>query len=68
LTTPDYIYVPIFGGERDDEIANIIAFHTDKEIVTVNASAVCYMGGSVRCLSWQVWGEDADKLVQRTRE
>ncbi len=68
LVTPDYIYVPVFGGERDDEIVNMIAAHTEKEIVTIDASAVCFMGGSVRCLSWQVWGEDADKLVQLARE
>jgi len=68
LTTPDNIYLPIFGGERDDEIVGLIADQTEKEIITVNASQVCYMGGSGRCLSWQVWGEDADKLVQLARE
>ncbi|MCP4198526.1 MAG: agmatine deiminase family protein [Proteobacteria bacterium] len=68
LTTPEYIYMPVFGGERDDEIVSLIADQTDKEIITVNASQVCYMGGSVRCLSWQVWGEDADKLVQLARK
>ncbi len=68
LVTQDYLYVPVFGGERDDEIVDLIAAHTDKEIITVDASAVCFMGGSVRCLSWQVWGEDADKLVQLARE
>ena len=68
LTTPDYIYVPVFGGERDDEIVALIAAETEKEIVTVNASGVCYMGGSVRCLSWQVWGENADRLVMLARE
>ena len=68
LVTQDYIYVPVFGGEQDDEIVGMIAAHTNKEIITVDASAVCHMGGSVRCLSWQVWGEDADKLVQLARE
>ncbi|MCP4603328.1 MAG: agmatine deiminase family protein [Proteobacteria bacterium] len=68
LVTQEYIYVPVFGSGQDDFFVGIIAAHTDKEIVPVNASAVCYMGGSVRCLSWQVWGKDADKLVQLARE
>jgi len=68
LVTRDHIYVPTLAEDSDPDIVGIIRANTDKEVVAVDASGVCHMGGSVRCLSWQVWGEAADRLVRLGRE
>ncbi len=54
--TNDHIYVPIFASQYDERAIEIISAHTDKMVHGVNARGVCFMGGSVRCLSWQVCG------------
>ncbi|MGB0386803.1 MAG: agmatine deiminase family protein [Ardenticatenaceae bacterium] len=64
----DYIYAPIFGTAHDDSMISLIRSHTDKQVVPINAANVCFMGGSVRCLSWQVAGEQADHLIALARE
>lgn len=67
VVTDQTIYMPHFGKDTDDEVIEIIARHTQKKIIPVPAENVCQMGGSVRCLSWQVAGENAEKLFQRSR-
>lgn len=57
IVTDRYIYMPTFNGPHDTSMFNLIQSHTNKEVVTVPAENVCFMGGSVRCLSWQVKGE-----------
>ncbi len=57
LVTNDYIYVPTFNHPKDAEMLEFIAQHTNREVVPVAAEGVCFMGGSVRCLSWQLDGE-----------
>jgi agmatine/peptidylarginine deiminase len=78
LTTTDYVYVPTFGHDPknqqqgrpyskawDDTVVNMIKANTEKTVISVPVPHnVCRMGGSVRCLSWQVEGEIADTLVE----
>ncbi len=66
--TYEHIYVPVFGGPLDDQAVEIITVNTTKTVHKVDASGVCFMGGSVRCLSWQVAGENAKKLIEAARE
>jgi agmatine/peptidylarginine deiminase len=55
IVTEDHIYVPTFGNTKyDRDFIATVAEYTDKEIHTIDASPVCFMGGSVRCLSWQI--------------
>ncbi len=65
--TNDHIYVPVFASQHDERAIEIISAHTDKLVHRVNARGVCFMGGSVRCLSWQVEGENARKLIEAAR-
>jgi hypothetical protein len=37
-------------------------------VITINAEGVCSMGGSVRCLTWQLTGENAEKLILAAKE
>ncbi len=64
IVTDNYIYMPTFGMGQDAEMEALFEQHTDKEVVTVPAEGVCFMGGSVRCLSWQVKGENANTILE----
>jgi agmatine/peptidylarginine deiminase len=55
LVTENNIYVPIFGDhKKDQQFIDVLRKNTNKKIHTIDAQNVCFMGGSVRCLSWQV--------------
>ena len=62
------IYVPVFSMPHDQQAVDIIRQNTDRNVITVNAEGVCPMGGSVRCLTWQLTGENAEKLIIAARE
>jgi len=62
-----HIYLPIYGMETDAMAIEKIRAHTDLEIVTVDASQVAQMGGSIRCLSGQMKGENARRLIEAAR-
>ena len=64
LVTHNYIYVPTFNMGVDNEMLATIQKHTDKTVVEIPAEKVCFMGGSVRCLTWNVDGQMADWLLQ----
>lgn len=61
--THNHIYTPIFENETDQQAVALIKATTDKTVHTIPATNVCFMGGSVRCLSWQIQGENASKLI-----
>ncbi len=62
------VYVPVFGMAHDAKALEIIKQNTDKNVIEVDAKGVCPMGGSVRCLTWQVTGENSEKLIKAARE
>lgn len=64
LVTNDYIYVPTFNHSKDNQMLNFIQTNTSKKVIEVPAEKVCFMGGSVRCLSWQLDGRFADDILR----
>ena len=62
------IYVPVFNMSHDQQVTDIIKQNTSKKVIPVNAEGVCPMGGSVRCLTWQLTGTNAEKLILAARE
>jgi agmatine/peptidylarginine deiminase len=68
VMTNNYLYVPVFNMAHEKETLALIAKNTTKKIITVDAKGVCHMGGSVRCLTWQVTGENAKKLIEAARK
>ena len=66
--TFENIYVPVFDMAHDQSAVDIIRENTTKKVITFNAEGVCPMGGSVRCLTWQLTGENAKKLILAARE
>lgn len=66
--THKYIYMPTFRHQNDQQALQLIQANTHKTVVPIDASMVCKMGGSLRCLSWQVVGENAKKLIVAARQ
>ena len=65
VVTYDYIYMPIFGDSVKDVAAvRKVESLTDKTVVTVDVQNVCFLGGNTRCLSWQLTGSNAQKLIK----
>ncbi len=64
LVTPHRIYFPQFGIPEDSIALEQIQSVTTKEIVPIRSDQVCHMGGGVRCMSWQLRGENVQKLFE----
>lgn len=64
LVTLQNIYLPQFGIPEDAVVLKMISKFTNKNIVPVQSSGVCQMGGGVRCMSWQLNGINKDKLLK----
>ncbi len=62
LVTPTRIYFPQFGVPEDVAALEAMRSWTDKEVIPVQSAGVCHMGGGVRCMSWQLRGENAKRL------
>ncbi len=67
LVTPQRIYLPQFGIPEDAEALASLRRWTDKEVVPVSSRQVCHMGGGVRCMSWQLRGANAARLLDWAR-
>ncbi|MEM9570683.1 MAG: agmatine deiminase family protein [Pseudomonadota bacterium] len=63
LVTPSRIYLPQFGIPEDAEALASIRSWTDRDVVPVQSSQVCKMGGGVRCMSWQTRGALAQAIL-----
>ncbi|MBF0369411.1 MAG: agmatine deiminase family protein [Magnetococcales bacterium] len=68
LTTPNYIYLPQFGIPQDQIAIKQIKALTNKQIIPIPTEQVCFMGGGVRCMSWQLRGGNASRLLDYFRK
>ena len=68
LVTPNRIYFPQFDIAEDAKALAQVKQWTDKEIIPVMSDQVCKMGGGVRCMSWQLRGENAARLLALTKQ
>ncbi|XP_057309621.1 putative agmatine deiminase [Hydractinia symbiolongicarpus] len=68
VPTEHFIYIPIFGNALDNyAMKEFQHYASGKECVFVDARNVCDLGGSLRCLSWQVSGKNAEKLINAAK-
>ncbi len=67
LVTPERIYFPQFGIPEDAEALASMREWTSKGIIPVQSGGICQMGGGVRCMSWQVRGETAKRMLEWAR-
>ena len=65
--TDRYLYLPVYGLDADGRALKRIRAATDREVIPVDASRIAQLGGSVRCLSAQMKGENARKLMEAAR-
>lgn len=67
LVTPERVYLPQFGVPEDKIALEQVRAVTSREVVPVPSRQVCFMGGGVRCMSWQLRGEHANRLLSFLR-
>ncbi len=68
LVTPERIYLPQFGIPEDKIALERVQSITSREVIPVASQQVCTMGGGVRCMSWQLRGDNAKKLLAYARK
>ena len=61
------IYLPVYGLATDAQALARIRAYADREVVPIDARQIGQLGGSVRCLSGQMKGENARKLIEAAR-
>ena len=64
LVTPNRIYLPQFGIPEDRIALEQVREATTREVIAVHSEQVCFMGGGIRCMSWQLRGENARALLR----
>ena len=67
VVTARHLYVPTFGIPEDAAALELLRARSDRAIVPVDARPVADLGGSLRCLSGQLTGENARKLIEAAR-
>ena len=65
--TDRHSYLPVYGLETDARALEQVRAHAGREVVPVDARRIATLGGSVRCLSGQLKGENARKLIEAAR-
>ena len=71
LLTDSTVYVPQFNKADNDKTAvDVLTMNTSRRVVTVDTSRLSHMGGSVRCLSWQIRSSEplARALLQAAKQ
>lgn len=69
VVTNKYIYMPTFGNPAKDNAArDKIQSLTQKTVIPIDAQNVCFLGGNTRCLTWQLTGDNATKLIEAARQ
>ncbi len=56
LTTRRTLYVPTYGRRSDDEALRVLEEHSPRGVVPVEMGPIGAMGGSLRCLTWEMPG------------
>lgn len=64
LVTPERVYLPQFGIPEDAIALRQVQAATTREVIPVPSGEICHMGGGVRCMSWQLRGENAERLLE----
>ena len=65
--TGNAIYLPLYGLETDGPALAKIRASTPLDVIPIDAGKIGQMGGSVRCLSTQMKGENARRLIEAAR-
>lgn len=64
LVTPNHVYLPQFGIPQDKIALQQVGLATTRKVIPVPSDQVCFMGGGVRCMSWQLRDKNARALLK----
>ncbi len=64
LTTDNAIYIPQFGLAEDTTAVELYNQYATKTVIPIQTGLEVILGGTIRCLSWQVNGPDARLLLE----
>lgn len=67
LVTPERIYLPQFGIPEDAEALAAMRKWSNKDVLPIQSGNICRMGGGVRCMSLQLRGDNASRLLAFAR-
>ena len=63
LVTPERVYLPQFGVPEDEIALAQVRAVTTRQVIPVDSRNVCTMGGGVRCMSGQLRGRYAERIL-----
>jgi agmatine deiminase len=66
LSTENALYVPRFGLATDDLAVHAYQASASKTVIPVETGREVRLGGSIRCLTWELTGADAQRLQENT--
>jgi agmatine/peptidylarginine deiminase len=68
LSTENALYVPRFGLEADEAAIQAYCARSSRDVIPVTTGREVRLGGSVHCLTWDISGDDARRMLEsRTR-
>ena len=68
VVTNRYIYMPMFDLDLDEKNLKLVQKNTKKQVIPIQVKDICFMGGSVRCLTWQISGKLANRILKKVRQ
>lgn len=64
LSTENALYVPRFGLKADGAATQAYRAHSAKDVIPVMTGREVRLGGSIRCLTWDISGDDARRVLE----
>jgi agmatine deiminase len=64
LSTDNALYLPQFGLEADLEALRAYRSHASRQVIPVRTGQEVRLGGSIRCLTWEISGPEAHRVIE----
>ncbi len=64
LCTKNALYAPCFGLEADGAAIRVYQDYSSKDVIPVRTGQEVRLGGSIRCLTWEISGGDAMRVLE----
>ncbi|MGD2040557.1 MAG: agmatine deiminase family protein, partial [Anaerolineae bacterium] len=63
LSTEHALYIPQFGLEPDSTAERAYRSLSHREVIPVRTGREVRLGGSIHCLTWELSGRDAERVL-----
>jgi agmatine deiminase len=64
LSTENAFYVPRFGLEADEAAVQAYRDRSSRDVIPVRTGREVRLGGSIRCLTWDISGDDGQRVLE----